>query len=363
MKKLAILVCVLLLVSETMAQVIKRECSSKMRKTARKIDEARVQQRLRTLSVTATRPYMMKLFIVVFSNGDGTGQAAPEADILRQVNNMAGFYSPHDICFSIGGIRYVNNTDLNSMDIDEEEGELEPYIEEGFITVFVHDILYNDEGDLNGYAYDIPNSYLSIVGTAVTDSSNISTLAHEMGHCFGLYHTFEDAFGEENVARSGDCKDCEDDGDYLCDTQADREPVSGTFISNNCTYTGARQDDCGNTLLMELQNIMTYGRRSCRSRFSGGQGNRARSYIVSESYLTDAIAGDDVSVFLSFTYNSGFKSYLAKNSVSFEASSYLTTGSAKVVASAQSVTVTAGTTFSPTSTSGYTVLSVNPYCR
>lgn len=354
MKKIFLL---LFLFTAGYAATAQRDCTKKMRKLAGKIDSAQLHQR------PQGGAYMLKLFVVIFANNDGSDVAATQADVRRQITNMANFYAPHNICFSLGAIQQVNNTTLNGMDADDEESLLDPYIRTGYITIFVHNSLFDDEGTLNGIAYGIPNYYLSIVGSAVADTNNISTLAHEMGHCFGLYHTFEDAFGEENVARSGDCKDCEDDGDYLCDTRADRDPISGTFISNDCTYTGSRRDECGSILQMELENIMTYGRRSCRNHFSNGQGGRARSYIVSDTELDDATAGDNVSIFLSFTYDEDYKIYLAKNTVTFQASNYVATGSAKVSASANAIVVKPGTQFRPTVNSGYAVLRVNPYCQ
>jgi hypothetical protein len=354
MKKIFLL---LLLFIASHAATAQRDCTKKMRKLAGKTDTALMHQR------PQGGAYMLKLFVVIFANSDGSDVAATQADVRRQITNMANFYAPHNICFSLGAIQQVNNTTLNGMDADDEESLLDPYIRTGYITIFVHNSLFDDDGTLNGIAYGIPNYYLSIVGSAVSDTDNISTLAHEMGHCFGLYHTFEDAFGEENVARSGDCKDCEDDGDYLCDTRADRDPISGTFISNDCTYTGARRDECGSILQMELENIMTYGRRPCRNHFSSGQGGRARSYIVSDAELNDATAGDNMTIFISFTYDDDFKIYLAKNTVTFQASNYVATGSAKVSASANAIVVKPGTQFRPTVNSGYAVLRVNPYCQ
>jgi hypothetical protein len=94
---------------------------------------------------------------------------------------------------------------------------------------------------------------------------------------------------------------------------------------------------------MELQNIMTYGRRPCRTRFSSGQGNRARGYIISDSELFDATAGENFTIFLSLTYTNDYKIYLAKNTVTFDADSYVATGTAKVSASANAIIVKACT--------------------
>lgn len=264
MKKLLVFMLFILAgYSQAEAQIIKRECSSKMRKLAgKKVDSTLLQQRRQALRMTATTPYIIKLFVVIFANSDGSHVAASQADVRRQIANMSTFYAPHNICFILSATQQVNNSDLNNQDADNEEDDLSPYVRDNHITVFVHNDLFGDDGGLNGNAYGIPNNYLSIAGSAISSTDNISTLAHEMGHCFGLYHTFEDANGVENVARSGGCRNCEDNGDYLCDTQADRDTDPDFINANNCTYTGLRRDDCGSHLLMEPENIMTYGRRA-----------------------------------------------------------------------------------------------------
>jgi Metallo-peptidase family M12B Reprolysin-like len=187
MKKILLLLVVFI---TGMAANAQRDCSKKMRKIAGKINPELIQQKKRELGIVADAPYMLKLFVVIFANNDGTDVAATQADVRRQIANMSNFYAPHNICFALGAIQQVNSTALNGMDADDEESLLEPYIRAGYITIFVHNSLFDDEGTLNGNAYGIPNYYLSIVGSAVADTDNISTLAHEMGHCFGLYHTF-----------------------------------------------------------------------------------------------------------------------------------------------------------------------------
>ena len=128
-----------------------------------------------------------------------------------------------------------------------------------YLTIFIHTELVDASGDLNGIAYAIPNTYLSVVDDAILSTTNTSTLAHEMGHCFGLYHTFEGQFGAENPARTGSCANCDTKGDYLCDTEADRN-TSETSISTSCLYTGTLKSSCDQMpFVMEPRNIMTYG--------------------------------------------------------------------------------------------------------
>jgi hypothetical protein len=364
MKKIFALLLVVACCGVLQAQSPKVLCANKMRISAKPgVDSVKLQQRLRSLSVTATTPYIIKLFIVIFSTDDGSGATVSQNEVRRQIGFMRDYFAPHDICFSLGAIQVVNNSALYAMKKEEEESLLSPYIREGFITVFIHNSLTSTEqASISGTAYDIPNNYMSVEGPVIGDSTRSKLLAHEMGHCLGLLHTFEDSEGEENVRRSGDCKDCDGDGDFLCDTPADRE-ASPSFISSDCRYTGSRTDDCGDRLEMAPDNLMSYHRGSCNTRFTAGQGNRCRNHIITEDILTDALAADNFLQFLSFTYDDGYRIYLARNTVTFSASSYVATGSAKVSASAKAIVVKAGTQFKPTVNSGYAVLRVNPYCQ
>ncbi len=78
-------------------------------------------------------------------------------------------------------------------------------------------------------------------------------LAHEIGHFFGLFHTFEKAVGTENVRRDN----CSVAGDLLCDTAADPFPNANPFI-RNCEYTGQLKDQHGDLYTPPLENLMSY---------------------------------------------------------------------------------------------------------
>jgi len=134
-------------------------------------------------------------------------------------------------------------------------------------------------------------------------------IAHEMGHFFNLYHTFQgeseyiDINESENVARpSGGTNICPPGencncgpnvGDELCDTAAD--PYNSVFDFNRCTspsceFDGTlvncdvRTDDIGMEYDPEPSNIMSYS--NCRSTFTQQQIDRMLESLANDrSYL------------------------------------------------------------------------------
>lgn len=105
--------------------------------------------------------------------------------------------------------------------------------------------------------------YLSSIGF---DSR---TLAHEIGHYFGLLHThanqpqYVNDFGESN---------CYNSGDGICDTPADPEEGSaGCLIDSDCMgYSCSITDPAGVAYMPDITNLMSYY-RYCRNKFSPQQ--------------------------------------------------------------------------------------------
>jgi Metallo-peptidase family M12 len=348
-----------------------KECGTPVTFPLKRIDSILLQQRLAARSVAATLPYPVKIFVVLFADNDGSNVAATETEVLRQISNMQSFYAPRNICFILTGITQVNNTDLNSQDTDSETIELSPYLRSNHVTIFVHASLFStSDGSWNGYAYGIPNTFLSIVSGAINSTSNVSTLAHEMGHCFGLYHTFQartPAGGStirENVARSGGCKNCDDEGDLLCDTNADRNIDDVLVSATSCNYLGSATDACGSNLLMTTTNIMTYGRRSCRDNFTSGQGARARAFLITDVGLTAALAEDGVVLVPIISVNSGERIYAARNTLSVDPAAIITySGSSRTYFSSKAVTVRDGIIFSPSTNTGLVHIRAGTFCN
>ena len=158
--------------------------------------------------------------------------------------------------------------------LDEEIEMRSQYFQENVINVYYVEEIRNLPGPVPfpaGYAY-FPGGLDIIV---LTKSGGELTLAHEMGHFFGLYHTFEGA-GTELV----DGSNCETTGDYVCDTPAD---ING--VSQDCIYADPSTDPNGDYYTPYLSNIMSYY-GDCVFEFTGGQYNRmAWHYLNQRNYL------------------------------------------------------------------------------
>ena len=324
--------------------------------------------------LAVNQPYSIKVFVTVFADNNGSNRAASDSDIQRQIQNMANQYQVHNICFMLMGIKQINNTDLNDQNITsvpatDESGEVVPFIVSGNLNVFVHNTLPG----LNGIAYGIPNSYLSIWGGVLAESQtgNISTLGHETGHCLGLYHTFEpwtDSNGnptkKENVARSGACKNCTTNGDVLCDTPADDD----AGVNTSCNYVGGGMDACGITYTPMTSNMMGYGNRPCRNTFTSEQGTRMRSFLISNSTLNSFLVNDIVyvptSANSSIYWSTGNQIYVARDFIGisqFANNIYDVSGSANQQIISKKVSLKIGTRLHPNS--GRVQITANPYCN
>lgn len=118
------------------------------------------------------------------------------------------------------------------------------------------------------------------------------TLAHELGHVFGLEHTHRGAFCIGENASCNDCKQesvdrnryngagcipssnkkkCTVNGDLLCDTAADPELEPNDISIPGCIVGNVGTDNWGDAWEPSATNIMAYGIRSCRAFFSFGQ--------------------------------------------------------------------------------------------
>jgi hypothetical protein len=120
-------------------------------------------------------------------------------------------------------------------------------------------------GNWNTYGVVIRNDKFGTIGTSNADGS---TMTHEAGHCFNLYHTFQDGCGSS----------CASSGDQVCDTPpADAPDWSCSQTTNTCSNdAGAGSPYTAGTPDM-MENFMSYS--SCRYAFTKGQVARMKAVL------------------------------------------------------------------------------------
>jgi hypothetical protein len=311
-------------------------------------------------------PDVVGIYFHVVKNDDGSGMETSMDSIMLKYQYFVDAYAPHGICFLLVGFDEIHNTDLDTQYYNTEEAELDPYIKPGMLNVFIHNYLAASPGGstAGGYAYAIPNPYFSWWEESVADSNSISVIAHEIGHCLGLFHTHEDLGGssEERVDRSGPCKNCDTNGDLLCDTEADPD-LSLPGLMSGCTYIATIDDACNDLYIPDPANIMSYAPGNCHTLFTTGQGDRMLYHLNWVTFLYDMLLPVNI-VFpsnLSFLFDDAEWFWLAEEFIHMESPSLVCSESAEVTfAAGTEITIGPGTTFSPTT--GFVSVFVQDIC-
>jgi hypothetical protein len=232
--------------------------------------------------------FTVKIFVHIVTDNDGTGGATRE-EVMTELNRLEAYYAPHDICFSLVGIDEINDTgyahpagDFDGAMADQLVIDYPPFSNVVNIYILPEDTFFR------GTAYAIPNTYLTIYAGRF----NTPHLSHEMGHCLGLYHTHETAFGAEWVSGVN----CGIAGDLLCDTPADPQLDGDNVDGGSCTYIGTETDFWGDSYSPDITNTMSYAPFACRGAFTQDQEDRMHSILSSLWAMTNNILVEDVAL-------------------------------------------------------------------
>ncbi|WP_420315704.1 T9SS type A sorting domain-containing protein [Ekhidna sp.] len=220
----------------------------------------------------------------VIRRDDGTG-GLTETQLNEALDNLNTFYSNAGLSFFYLTINYIDQTQYFDF-ITSDEGEMTSAnnYENTINIYFANSVGDGDGGFFCGYAYFPGGPDVILMDNTCT--MNGSTLPHEVGHFFALYHTHgtsNTVLTDELVTR-GTGANCDTAGDQLCDTAAD--PRLTGKVDASCQYTQAETDANGEVFTPDPTNIMSYSTKECRDNFSNGQyGRMSDAYANNRNYL------------------------------------------------------------------------------
>ena len=204
---------------------------------------------------------------------DEVGDAGlTEMEITNAIDTLNSKFAPICIAFEVCEFRYIDNFQYDSLTGNEWQELQTLYHESNKINMFFAGS-YDGAIPFCGYADSAGINNVDSGGIVILKNCATSldrTIAHEMGHYFGLLNTFEGS-GTELV----DGSNCDTEGDLICDTPADPYvpgmPISGYVdVNQGCRFISTQTDANGAFYSPDVGNIMAfYGNCSCG--FTHGQ--------------------------------------------------------------------------------------------
>jgi hypothetical protein len=237
--------------------------------------------------------YTLRLNVIYFGNPSSAELSALEQqlDYLRST-----YIAQAKLNFTVTTQIVTSGSFLstNSEDDVTHRQVAKSYYKEGQLTILITTFSDNT-GDIITAGYTVlPQSlltdysrYYMILDHNYAISPTGNTLLHEMGHAFGLLHTFTntescDLLCDEMV----NSPDLNVVGDFCSDTK----PVSLTFSCD----TLRDSTDCKNTLYgpidtLPQDNYMSYTPDDCQDRFTSQQVARMRCYVTAMPHLSSSV--------------------------------------------------------------------------
>ncbi len=205
----------------------------------------------------------LKIHIIRTDAGSG---GLSQSDLEESINVLNQNFVTAEISFyQCGEVHYIDDSDAYSLLQPTYTNLVNQFNEPGLINIYyTNEIVLNNGNSLAGFA-NFPWSTNTPAIFMANPFAIESTIAHEMGHFLGLYHTHETANGAELVNGSN----CSSTGDYFCDTPAD--PTLSGLVNTSCIYTGNAVDANGALYQPDPTNLMSYSRKNCRTNFSNQQ--------------------------------------------------------------------------------------------
>lgn len=267
-------------------------CGTQLTQKQIQLINARKRSRPATARFMAEEVSNVAITAHILRTSEGTGGLS-EANLDDAIQTVNDFYVNANLSFFIlGEINYIDSDDFYDFDTDEEAALTANNVD-NTVNIYFANSVSSGESLLCGYAYFSGSGadkdiILMDNGCAI----NGSTLPHEIGHFFDLYHTH----GTTNNGTTDELVDgsnCETAGDNICDTPADPN-LSGVVNFETCAYEGTATDANDDEYTPDTNNIMSYSVKDCRTQFSAGQYAAIadtyandRNYLISKNLVAD----------------------------------------------------------------------------
>lgn len=217
--------------------------------------------------------------VVLPNKGSQKSDSLLYGQLEQQLYTMNQAYAPHSIRFNLQGTETTFNDDWS---VDKHHEEMAQALRRGnYSALNVYFLQSLDLGPgVAGYCNlpyeDSANSSWAkdgctvlvdtLPGGSAIDANFGFVTVHEVGHWFGLLHTFESSLNHGGR--------CSGPGDTISDTPRQRFPTHGCPVS---------VDACSNQPnLGPVHNYMDYASGQCQQRFTPGQ--EKRMYNMFERY-------------------------------------------------------------------------------
>ncbi len=229
-------------------------------------------------------PCIDKTFsIVVHIVNDSLHQPGiTEAVIRSTLIGLNKEFAPICVSFDICEFKYIDNFAYNKMEEPKNWPELQTqYNVKNRINIYYVDNIIIPAG-MCGFAGLGSIGALTSSGIVIKKSCALpgsKVMPHEMGHYFGLKHTFEGSGIE--LANGSNCATA---GDEICDTPADPYVVGepqANYVDGKCQFISMKKDANGQFYDPIVGNMMSYYPDACSCGFTDQQFMKmAKTYLT-----------------------------------------------------------------------------------
>ena len=167
----------------------------------------------------------IKLHIITEDNGN---HEVNIDDLINEISVSNVYFGSTNIELNLCGIDYINNSNIYHFDKSTDFPLITSYNESDVLNMYIVETIVNQSGNSICGTASYPWASLKIVILKNSCSNNSSTMAHEIGHYLGLYHTHTTSFGSELADQSN----CGTAGDLICDTPADPQ-LSFSYVNSS----------------------------------------------------------------------------------------------------------------------------------